>query len=345
MREEVKVWSEDLKNFVRRAFIKAGIKKEHAEEVANHLVLANLRGVDSHGVIRVEYYLQGIKDGYINRDPRISLVKDNPSIALMNGDMGLGQIVAKEATNLAIEKAIKHGIGSVCTFNLSHVGMLGYYGLLIASKKMAGIIFTNGPAMVAPWGGTEKVFGTNPICMVFPYEEKPILLDMASTVIAGMKIMMAAESGKSIPLGWALDKEGKQTTDPKKALEGALLPFGEYKGYGLMLMVELYTAILCNSKLSYEILLTPYTQGGFYVQALNIESLRSFNDYLKDTMRLVKRIRSTKPWEGQERVYLPGELEDIRAEKRSKEGIPIDKNTWNSLLRVAKELDLELPKI
>jgi LDH2 family malate/lactate/ureidoglycolate dehydrogenase len=340
----LKVRSEELRFFVKKVFVKAGLKEEHAEEVANHLVLANLRGVDSHGVVRVQYYIDGIKAGYINKEPKIRLLRDNPSTALIDGDFCIGQYIARKATELAIEKAKENGIGAVSLVNLSHCGMLAYYGLLIASKKMAGIVFTNGPALVTPWGGSERVFGTNPLCFAFPYNKEPIILDMATTVVAGMKILIAARDGKKIPLGWALDKYGKPTTNPKEAIEGALLPFGEYKGYGIMFMGEIYSAILSGSPQSYEIKLTPYTQGGFYVQALNIESIRNYDDYLKEINKLVKKVKSVKPWKEQEEVYLPGELESRTAKKREKEGIPIDENTWKPLLKIAKEFEVEPPK-
>lgn len=343
--KEVKVRCEELGAFVKKVFVNAGLKEEHAKEVADHLILANLRGVDTHGVVRVRYYIDGIKAGYINKEPNIRLVRDNPSTALMDGDFGVGQYVARKATELAIKKAKKNGIGVVSTFNLSHCGMLAYYGLLIASNKMAGIVFTNGPALVTPWGGSARIFGTNPLCFVFPYDKEPILLDMATTKVAGMKILIAKRDGKKIPLGWAIDKDGKPTTDPEAALEGAMLPFGEYKGYGILFMGELFSAVLSGAPQSNEIELTPYTQGGFYVQALNIESLRNYEDYIKDIDRLVKKVKSAKPWEGQEEVYLPGELEFRTVKKREKEGIPIDENTWNSLLKIAEEFNVKPPKL
>jgi LDH2 family malate/lactate/ureidoglycolate dehydrogenase len=343
MDDQPRVRSEDVGRFLRQAFTGLGLPKVQVDAVVSQLVVTSLRGVDTHGITLAERYLEGIKSGDINKKPKVKLVKDKGSIAVIDGDNGLGAYLATEATKLAIKKAKVGGIGSVSLVNLTHCGALSYFGLLVAERKMAAIAFTSSSNQAAAWGGATPIFGTNPLCFAFPYTEGHIVLDIATTVAAGQKIMFAIRDGKPIPLGWALDSKGRPTTDPNEAVKGALLPFGGHKGYGLMFASEVYSAILGGGGPSYAGT-GRYFQGGFYVQALDIAAFRSYPGYLSEMKKLAGRIRASKPAEGFERVYLPGEIELITYAKRTKEGIPVDHETWAYFQSFAKKAAIPLPK-
>jgi len=338
------VSAQDLQEFTRAAFTRVGVNEAHAETVAHHLVQANLRGVDSHGVARIPYYISGIRLRDVNINPRIRTVADNKATALVDGDFALGQVAGRYATELAIKKASEFGVGVVGVRRTSHVGMLAYYGMMVAEKKMVGQVFTNSPPFMAAWGGKKPIFGTNPICMTFPYDGKgPIVLDMATSESAAFKIMSAANKGESIPEGWALDKNGNPTRSPGEALEGALLPFGGYKGYGLAVAVELFSSVLMGAEWSTRVKLAYYTEGGLYVQAVDISHFRPYEEYLRDMEEVVKGIKTSGKGEARDEIYLPGEKEAIIAAERSAHGIPIDASLKNELTKVSDELGVPLP--
>ena len=238
--------------------------------------------------------------------------------------------------------ASKNGIGAVWVINMSHCAMLAHYGLMIAGRKMAGLLFTNSNAGAAPLGGREKVFGTNPLCYAFPHDRFHIVFDGATTAVAGMKIELARMEGKKIPLGWALDSEGNPTTDPTKA--STMLPFGDHKGYALMLMVEIFSSVLSGGRLSRE-LKYKNSQGGLYVQAIDIKQARKYRGYVDDLERLAGLIKNSAHPDSGEKVYLPGEIEHITCEKRMREGIPVHNETWDSMSRIASEFGIEMPKL
>lgn len=336
--------AQDLQEFTRKAFTKVGVNKAHAEIVADHLVQANLRGVDSHGVARIPYYIRGIRLGEVNTSPKIRTVVDKKAIALVDGDFALGQVVGKYATELAIKKAAEFGIGVVGVRRTSHVGMLAYYGMMIAERKMIGQVYTNSPPFMAAWGGKKPIFGTNPICMTFPRNGRgPIVLDMATSESAAFKIMSAASRGESIPEGWALDKKGNPTRNPSEALEGALLPFGGYKGYGLAVAVELFSSVLMGAEWSSKVKVAFHTEGGQYVQALDVSHFRPFEEYLRDLEEVIRNIKTSGRGEAVDEIYLPGEKEAVISAERSIHGIPIDASLKKELMQVSEELNILLP--
>ncbi|MDN5320694.1 MAG: L-2-hydroxycarboxylate dehydrogenase [Thermococcaceae archaeon] len=342
--EAVRVPKEDLHRFCVEAFGKVGVPKEEAKIVAEHLVEASLRGVDSHGVIRVPYYIEGIKKGLVNAKSSISIVKETPVSALLDGGNGLGEVVAKKAMEIAIEKAKTSGVGLAGAKNLGHVGMLAYYTKRVAENKLIGFAFANGPALVAPWGGAERVFGTNPLSYAFPTKNKPIVLDVATSATAHFKIKVAMIRGEELAPGLALDKDGNPTTDPTKAFEGILLPFGAHKGYGFSLLVTLMTVPLVGGTFDKDVVLHASTQGGFFVMAINPTLFREYEEFIEDIQRVVDTIKSTKPAKGFKEVLLPGEIEERVAEERAKNGIPIDLEVWKSFEELSEEYGVELPK-
>jgi LDH2 family malate/lactate/ureidoglycolate dehydrogenase len=341
----VVVSHEDLRNFTRECFLRIGVPEWDAAVIADHLVLANLRGVDSHGVIRIPYYLEGVEKGYVKPKGEFKVLRGKPVLVLVDGEGGLGIPIAAKATELAIQKARSAGVAVVCVRNLGHVGMLAYYTLKVAEARMMGLAAANAPARVAPWGGSKPLFGTNPISFSIPAADRPVVSDMATSKIADFKIRLALRRGDRLPEGVALSSDGKPTTSPEEALQGALLPFGEHKGYAISLMVEALSALLGGALLSVDVIRHASTQGGFFVTALDISAFRDYSEYLGDLERLIGLVKSCPPAHGFEEVLLPGELEERIHEQRLRDGIPIEHSTWSMLVEVAKRLGIEPPRI
>jgi LDH2 family malate/lactate/ureidoglycolate dehydrogenase len=333
-----------LHEFAVRVFEAHGTSKENSNIVADHLVEASLRGVDSHGIVRIPVYVQGIQDGEIDPKATPQLVRETSSTAVVDGRRGFGQVAALLATKTAAVKAKSTGAASVAARNLSHVGVLGYYGGILARDGLVGQAYTSGFPRVAPWGGKGKLFGTNPICYAFPVENgEPIVIDIATTAVAGFKIIQAAKEGRPIPEGWAMDPEGAPTTDAKVAMEGSLMPMSGHKGYGLAVSAEVLSRILAGNPQRHMTKEVAYTQGGFFVEAISPAAFRPEEDYYSDIAELVTKIRNTQPVKGFERVLLPGEPETISKAKRLKDGIPVPASTWKEFEQIGAGASVLLP--
>lgn len=210
---------------------------------------ANRRGVPTHGVGRLPLYVKKIKAGHFNPRDEIEIVSDFGATAVLDAHSGFGQMAAYKAVEIAIDKAKQFGVAVVGVRNSNNFGTAGYFGDMAARAGMIAMIYTNASPAIAPTGGTKPIFGTNPICYAFPggKDHNPIVLDMATTVVARGKIRLAAKTGQKIPLTWAVDVNGNPTDDPNEALKGTLLPIAGYKGYGLSAFVDLFAGVLTGS--------------------------------------------------------------------------------------------------
>lgn len=340
----VHIHHERLRKFSNDVLSKVGVPKDYAEVVTDQLILANLRGVDSHGIVRLPFYVRGIIQGEINPNPTIRIVRNGGPYALIDGDNGIGQPVALKATELAIKKAKDFGISVVGIKNLKHIGMLAYYVIEIVENGMIGLVSANASPNIAPLGCKKPITGTNPIAIGFPTKDgPPIILDMAMSVVARGKILVAAHRGERIPEGWAMNKEGVMTTDPKEALEGILLPFGGYKGFGLAVVVDILCGIVLGGGYSLKMRRGMfYSQGGVFIGVVNINSFRPYEDYLKEITEYVNTIKSTPTVEGFE-VLMPGEPEYRTYLKRVETGIPIDEETLKELRELSTSYGVEFP--
>ena len=323
-----------------------GVNRTDAKIIVENLVLANLRGKDSHGIIRLYYYIEDMKRNYINPRPKIKMIKERKHYALIDGDNGFGQVVALRATELAIEKAKENDIALVAAKNLSHVGILAYYIMRIINNAMAGFATANTDPAIAPPCARVAALGTNPIAIGVPTEGAlpPIILDMALSVVSGGRILLAARRGEKIPLGWAIDSQGRPTNDPREALKGALLPMGGHKGYGLALMIDILCGIVIGGGYSLKIRPGWSSQGGFLVSALKIDSFRNSEEYYTEINEYVKRIKTLPLVEGCKEVFIPGEQSFKVMQERLKKGIPLDEDTWSMLSKLAQEAGVEMPK-
>ena len=337
-----------LTRFVAAAFEKLSVPPQDAAIAANVLVLADLRGVDTHGVIRFNpgsWYVKWLRDGEMSPAPKIHIVSDARSSALLDGDRGIGMVIGHRAMELAIEKAKVSGVGMVGVCNSRHFGMSAYYAMKALAHDMIGIAMTNAGRQVVPTFGSEARFGTNPICFAAPAQnELPFVIDMATTTAAAGKLEVAARRGASIPLGWALDEKAQPTTDPRIAQKARLLlPLGgtreggSHKGYGLAILVEILCGVLTGT-------VTALNQNqdprGHFFAAIKIDAFRPVNEFKNDMDRLINELKSTRPIEGQERVYVAGEIEFETAKRRAEIGIPLLGSVIKGLRDVGQQLDI-----
>src|SRR5687768_13000837 len=234
MAEIVAVSAARLRALIARLFEGGGVPAEDAALVAEVLTEADLRGVESHGSTRVAGYLSMIKLGLLNARPKIQVVRDLPSTAMLEGDNAFGIVVARRAMQMAMDKATTTGIACVTVRNVSHTGLVGFYTMMAARAGLIGVSMNNGPAILPPFGGTTPTYATNPFSFAVPAGKRdPIVLDMATSVVAGGKLRLAAKKGAPIPPDWALDREGRPTTDPVEAIQHGFMQWaGGYKGFG-----------------------------------------------------------------------------------------------------------------
>ena len=325
-----------------------GASDYEASTCMDFLVKANLRGHDSHGVIRLVPYIKRIQRGGTNLRSEIRIVREGPSTALIDGNWGLGQVVAKRGMEIAIEKAQKTGAGAVSIFNCCHVGRLADYAEMASDRNMIGFVVVVAPTFVAPYGGASRVLGTNPICFSIPRAKgRPIILDMATSVVASGKVNVKYARGEKTPNGWIIDSDGNPTNDPAKFFEepmGALLPLGgiaAHKGYGLCLIVELLGGALSGAGCGKEFMKRGEGNGVF-LSATDISSFGPVDEFKNRVEGLIDQLKASKKAIGFTEILVPGEPEDREFEKRSREGIFIEDKTWNEILSVARELKVAL---
>jgi len=326
----------ELKEKAIRILTSAGVSENDATLVADHLVEANLRGRDSHGISRILGIVKGIDKNTINPSPKVSVVQETPAMALLDGRHSIGQIVAMKAMTLAIEKAHNVGIGIVSLRNASHIGFLGYYTEEAAKQGTIGIAFTNTEPAMSPTGGAEPILGTNPICIGIPSKGDAIVVDLATSVVARGKILEFSRKGQKIPKGWAVDKDGVDTEDPAAALEGALLPIAGPKGYCLAFAIDVLAGALAGASVGADVKGTVHTEdictkGDLFI-AIDPQMFTGSQDFLERVERLQNQIKSCKKAPGVTQIYLPGDPELITRSKRVNEGISLDEKLWQQLL-------------
>jgi L-2-hydroxycarboxylate dehydrogenase (NAD+) len=337
---------EKLTRFVSRSFEKLGVTTGDAEIAAKVLVAADLRGVDTHGVIRFSpqaWYVKWLTEGSMTARPNIRVISESSSTALIDGDRGMGMVIGHRAMELAIRKAKESGIGMVAVRNSRHYGMSAYYAMLALPHDMIGIAMTNASRQVVPTFGREARFGTNPMCYAVPAnQELPFVLDMATTTAAAGKLELAARQGKSIPAGWALNEQAEATLDPRMAQKARrLLPLGgsreggSHKGYGLAILVEILCGVLTGTMTALNVDQDPR---GHFFGAIRVDTFRPVAEFKRDMDRLIRELKSTPPIEGQERVYVAGEIEFETAEERAERGIPLLPSVLKGLREVSEHV-------
>jgi LDH2 family malate/lactate/ureidoglycolate dehydrogenase len=340
-----------LRTAVADLFEAVGVTPADADAIAEVLVFADLRGVESHGVQFAPRYVRGLARKLINPLPTVAVVREHGAIAVMDADNGLGFISARTAMTRAVELARVHGIGCVTVRNSNHFGPAAFYAMMALEAGMIGHATTDGPPHTVAWGARTPVLSNDPVAWAFPTAGRwPIVVDTALTGVKE-KIRLAAQRGKSIPSDWAVGPDGRPTTDPQVALEGALLPIGQHKGSGLIMANELLCGALAGAKFSFEV--SPaLVQGadhhdrwscGHFLVAINIEAFVERGEFEARAADLAQAVRTAPKAEGVERIYMPGEPEEELTARRLTEGIPLPQTTLDALDAVAREVGAPVP--
>ncbi|MBX6772359.1 MAG: Ldh family oxidoreductase [Chloroflexi bacterium] len=333
--------AERLREIATAIFRAAGANPEPTAIVVDHLVSANLAGHDSHGVLRIPAYVRAIQEGRIqpNNEPRI--LRETNVAALVDGNWTFGQVSVQFGTDLAIDRARTHGVAVVGVVRCNHIGRLGTYTAHAAAQGVVMMVTTGALGRsVAPYGGRQGAFGTNPVSFGFPAGTHPdIMIDFATSAIAGGKVMVARAKHEPVPPGCLLDRDGNPTTDPNAYFNGGfLLPFGGHKGSALALLsVLLSQALLGASEYADSAGLT-----GTFILALDAGLFRDRSAVEAETDRIVARIHAVPPAEGFDAVLVPGEPEVRTAERRQRDGIPVPDDTWAEIVAAARTVGLTL---
>jgi len=346
MGHEVRVLSKPLSDFAKEVFVQAGMPPEDAQAEADVLIWANLRGVDSHGVLRIPWYVANIDKEIMNPKPNIRVEKETYATLLIDADSALGAVVTTFAMNRVMEKAKKMGIGWALIRNLTHQGALGYYSLMAAKRGMAGITFVCSPPNMVPYGAKATGVSNNPIAISVPARRhRPLILDMATSVVAGGKLWLAMDKGVPIPEGWALNNDGSPTTDPRQY--NMLLPVGGPKGSGLSIMLECLSSIMANNPLVEPVLRGEEPIGrviqNSVVAAVDIGMFTDLGNYKEHVDSLIDGLKALPKAEGFNEILVPGEPEWRTFDDRSRDGIPLPEGTVDNLRSIAKKFSIELP--
>ena len=335
---------EVLEKFMVNVMVKTGIPEEDAKIVADVLLQADKFGFDSHGVNRFKsIYLDRIKEGLLNPVTNYKIVKEGPTTAVVDGQNGMGHVIAYNAMKLAIDKARKYGMGMVTVRNSSHYGFAGYYPLMAVRKNMIGITGTNARPSVAPTFGVENILGTNPMTFGIPSDESfPFLLDCATSITQRGKIELYAREGKELSKGWVIDENGESKTNSSEVLKdlisgnAALTPLGGvgeetagYKGYGYATVVEILSAALQQGSFMKMLIgskdgkKVPYPVGHFFI-VIDISAFTDPEDFKKTTGDILRELRASKKMPGQTRIYTAGEKEYDTWQERKDKGVPFN---------------------
>jgi L-2-hydroxycarboxylate dehydrogenase (NAD+) len=355
-----------MKRIAEEVFLKFGYSREDSKIIADGILEADLRGIESHGVQRLDLYYRYIKNGQIKVDEQMEIIHETPVSAVIDAHEVAGQLSGYRAMQLAIQKAKKVGLGMVVTKNGNHYGIAGYYPSMAIKEGLLGISMTNAEAMIPPTFGKRAMMGTNPIAVGINAEPYPFILDMATSVVPRGKTEVYIKKKQPMPLGWALDRNGRETQDAvevnyavKNKLFGGLLPlggasetFGGHKGYGLALMVDIFTAILSGG---YTSNFTTGYQGPGLPRKNEVKVCSCFaaidygifGDKSEIEGRLsqfLQQIRDSEKAEGQTRIYTHGEKEAEARQDRIKKGIPVNDATLAEVQNLCGELGIEGPE-
>lgn len=356
--QERRISYEQLLKFTQSIFESLGVIK--AQEAAKALLSADLRGVDSHGVARLSGYLRLIDAGRVNPKAIPRIIHETPSTATVDGDKGLGLIVAPFAMQTAIDKAKVAGTGWVSVKNSNHFGIAAYHAMMALEHDMIGIAMTNASALVAPTFSTERMLGTNPICVAIPARQQPpFVADLATTTAANGKLEILQRKGEEAPAGWIQDKDGRSSNDAHGLKNGgALLPLGSdrergsHKGYALGSVVDIFSAVLSGANYGPWVppfpAYVPMPEGmpgegiGHFLGAMRIDAFRGADEFKQHMDKWITRFREAKTSEGFEKVLIPGDPEREWEDIRRKEGIPLHQSVVSDLQAVAERFGVPL---
>lgn len=339
-----------LKTYIIRFFSAQGVPDIDARIAADVLISADLRGINSHGVIRLHsYYGDRLRKQLIDPTSPIKTIHESPATLALDGGNGLGQVVAYRAMSRCIEKADSAGLAVTTVSNSNHFGIAGYYAMMALPEDMIGISLTNSRPLVAPTFGLEAAIGTNPIAVAVPAgEERPYVLDMATSIVPLGKVAVHHKTGQPIPEGWGIDRDGNLTGDPAEVIDGgALLPLGGpaelrgYKGYGLSLLVDILSGVLAGAAFGKDVGHPDRPESadvGHFFAAVKVENFRPIKHFKDDMDDYIRALKNLPKLPGQDRIYIHGEKEFILAEKYSEQGVPLMEEVVHSLAAAGEEV-------
>ena len=343
----MKIAADHLMRAIIQLLRALGAEDKEARLVAEILVQADMRGIRTHGCAFLPLIAERCAHGLLNIPTKTELITNEGAITHIDGNNGLGQVAAVEAMQISIDKARNHGVALALIRNTNHIGFLGYYTLMAATEGMIGICATNAAASVAPWGGAEAFFGSNPLSIAVPVaNETPLVLDMSASVVARGKIRRAQRFNENIPPGWALDETGRPTADPVEALKGTLLPIAGPKGSGLALFIDLMCGLLSGSKYGRDLLtfhkpIGPTGVGAMFM-AVDIGRFMPLARFETLAKEYAAAIRNSRKAAGVERIFLPGEIEADKAEAGKSEGLEVDSQIIEKINALLEQKDLEI---
>ncbi|MDQ6932875.1 MAG: Ldh family oxidoreductase [Candidatus Eremiobacteraeota bacterium] len=340
-----------LKNFVSAVLQTVGVAPSQAATVAEVLVAADLRGIESHGVARLDsYYVSRIRAEKLTARPRYEVVRETDTSIVYDADNGLGHPVSKLVMEEVIRKAGKHGAAFGAVRNSNHFGIAGYYAMLALEHDMIGLASTNSVRYAAPTYGKDIMLGTNPLAFAIPTAREPaFVLDFATTTVPRGKLEVYQRKGKSLIPGWAIDAHGQPTTSASQALQGALLPLGGYgvengghKGFGLGLLVDIFCGVLAGGAFGNSLPLpNSAPQLGaisHWFGAFRVDGFREVADFKRDMDRELRDFRTSAKAPGQDRIYVAGEIEYEKTEYHRLNGVPVHAKVWDGLKRLSSEV-------
>lgn len=334
-----------LQQLVQQIFVGCRMSLEDAALLADSLVYADLGGIHSHGVMRVPEYVQKLTVGGVNPQGRPRLVQEVGACLVVDGGNSMGQVGMHFAMQETIQRAQLHGIAAAGVRGSNHSGAMAYYIEQAVAAGMIGLATTNALPTMAPWGGTEKILGINPLGVGIPAgQERPILYDAAFSGSSHGKIRIYQQKGLPLPEGWALDQEGEPTTDPAVAIEGLLAPIGGFKGTGLALIMGILSAMLSGAAYGLELgnMVDGPTPGqdGHFVAAIRVDAFEEMGRFTQRVDKAIQEIHTCRPAAGVERIYVPGEVEQLRRETYRQTGLPLNPVTWIDLQKTAQSMGI-----
>ncbi|RFS83435.1 Ldh family oxidoreductase [Actinomadura spongiicola] len=342
----VRISADELRDAATRIFVACGVPSADALLVADSLVQADLWGHQSHGVLRVGWYVDRIRSGVMTGQTKAEIVSGTGAVATLDGRDGIGQVVTARAAREAVDRAGRHGVGVVAVRNSNHFGTAAYFTRMAPPRGCIGILTTNSSPAMAPWGGRGKLVGSNPWSIAAPLGgDRQFVLDIANTAVARGKIYLARNRGEEIPDGWAVDADGAPTRDPETALLGAVLPMAGHKGYGISVMMDVLSGVLSASGFGSAVN-GPYQsekpgRSGHLYMALDIASFSPVREFEERMSTLVTELKAGSR-EGEDEVRYPGEIEDLAEARNARDGLLLPERTVADLRRVAHDLGVDV---
>lgn len=342
------VHAEALTRFGTAVLESLGVPTEDAHLLADSLVVAELWGHSSHGMLRLPWYVERLRSGVMTAVTKPEIVMDGGAVTVMDGHHGIGQILSAKAVELGIHRARQHGISAVGVRNSNHFGTAAYFTRMAAKEGCVAMFATNASPAMAPWGGKAKSIGTNPWSIAAPAGSRGVaVMDIANTAVARGKIYLAAERGVEIPNTWAADEDGVPTTDAREAIHGLILPMAGHKGYVISFMMDVLAGVLTGSHFGSNVA-GPYEANrpsgcGHLLITIDVKSTMPLAEFEQRMEALIEEVKSVPKAHGIEEIFFPGELEDRNTVHLKEAGISLADTTWQSMVKLATETGTALP--